>query len=59
MNVYKKKLIIGKNNAKEIMHNPALKVNGLCQTLQAKECDEGELVKTNTWTPLLANINEM
>ena len=41
------------------MHNAALKVNGLCQTLQAKECDEGELVKTNTWTPLLANINEM
>ena len=21
--------------------------------------DEGNLVKTNTWTPLLANINEM
>ena len=56
MNVYKKKLIIGKNN---ITHNAALKVNGLCQTLQVKECDEGELVKTNTWTPLLANINEM
>ena len=37
MNLYKKKLIvIAKNNAKERIHNAALKVNELCQTLKSK-----------------------
>ena len=41
MNVYKKKLIvIAKNNTKERMHNAALKVNELCQTLKAKVSEE-------------------
>ena len=41
MNVYKKKLIvIAKTNAKERMHNAALKVNELCQTLKAKVSEE-------------------
>ena len=36
MSVYKKKLIvIVKNNAKERLHNAALKINELCQTLNA------------------------
>ena len=41
MNVYKKKLIvIAKNNAKERMHNAALKVHELCQTLKVKVSNE-------------------
>ena len=45
MNVYKKKLIvIAKNNAKERMHNAALKVNELCQTLKAKVSEKHYLL---------------
>ena len=45
MNVYKKKLIvIGKNNAKERLHNAALKVNELCQTLKVKVSEEHYLL---------------
>ena len=41
MNVYKKKLIVKvKNNANERMHNAALKVNELCETLKAKVSEE-------------------
>ena len=37
MNMYKKKLIVlSKNNAKERIHNVAIKVNELSQTLKAK-----------------------
>ena len=45
MNMYQKKLIvIAKNNAKERMHNAALKVNELCQTLKAKVSEEHYLL---------------
>ena len=45
MNVYKKKLIvIAKSNAKERMHNAALKVNKLCQTLKAKVSEKHYLL---------------
>ena len=45
MNVYKKKLIvIAENNAKERMHNAALKVNELCQTFKAKVSEEHYLL---------------
>ena len=41
MNVNAKKLIvIPKNNTKERMHNAALKVNELCQTLKANVSEE-------------------
>ena len=44
MNVNTKKLIvIPKNNAKERMHNAALKVNELCQTLKANVSEEHDL----------------
>ena len=45
MNVYKKKLIvIAKNNAKDRMHNAALKVNERCQILKAKLSEEHYLL---------------
>ena len=45
MNVYKKKLIvIHKYKAKERMHNAALKVNELYQTLKAKVSEEHYLL---------------
>ena len=45
MNMYQKKLIVtAKNNAKERMHNAALKVNELCQTLKAKVSEEHYLL---------------
>ena len=45
MNVYKKKLIvIPKYKAKERMHNAALKVNELYQTLKAKVSEEHYLL---------------
>ena len=45
MNLYKKKLIvIAKNNAKERMHNAALKVHELCQTLKVKVSEERYLL---------------
>ena len=45
MDVYKKKLIVtAKKNAIERMHNAALNVNGLCQTLKAKVSDEHYLL---------------
>ena len=45
MNMYQKKLIvIAKNNAKERMHNAALKVNELCQTLKVKVSEEHYLL---------------
>ena len=43
--MYKKKLIvIAKNNARERMHNSALKVNKLCQTLKVKVAEEHYLL---------------
>ena len=43
--MYQKKLIVtAKNNAKERMHNAALKVNELCQTLKAKVSEEHYLL---------------
>ena len=45
MNVYKEKLIvIPKYKAKERMHNAALKVNELYQTLKAKVSEEHYLL---------------
>ena len=45
MSVYKKKLIvIVKNNAKEWLHNAALKINELCQTLKAKVSEKHYLL---------------
>ena len=45
MNVYKKKLIVlHKYKAKERMHNAALKVNELYQTLKAKVSEEHYLL---------------
>ena len=45
MNVYKNKLIIiAKSNSKERMHQAALKINELCQTLKAKVSEEHYLL---------------
>ena len=49
-NDYRKRKIRKVLEIKKAKHNKKIKVLNR---------DEGNLVKTNTWTPLLANINEM